>query len=168
MKRMPLLIITAVSLQLSGCSDEDDGIVETTLPPGTARIVLTHMTATESQVTNVTTTVDSANARFETVTCVAAGTSACPPTGSQSGDVSESALDQLFVAAQSEAFRALQSEYKTGSEDSAPDGGWMILTVRAGSIEKTVQWEANYAVPEVLARFVCWIDGVRGSLSLCG
>jgi hypothetical protein len=164
MKRMQLIAGFAAGFLACG---GDDGIVETTLPPGSARVVLSHTTATGSQVTNVTTTVDSVSARYETVTCVAAGTSACPTTARQDGEVNEAALGQLFALAQTEAFRALGNEYKDTGDDVPPDGGWMVLTVRAGTTEKTVRWEANYLIPPALARIICWIDVARGSLAQC-
>ena len=158
--------IAGFVIVLAACGG-DDGIVDTTLPPGTARIVLTRMTATESAVTNVTTTIDSASARYETVSCVAAGTSNCPTTGRQSGEVHEPALGQVFALTQTEAFRELQAEYKNGGDDTPPDGGWTILTVRAGDVEKTVRWETNYPLPAALVRIVCWIEVARGSLAQC-
>ena len=164
MKRIQL--IAGLVTVLAACGG-DDQIVDTTLPPGTARVILTRMTATETAVTNVTTTIDSASARFETVTCVAAGTSACPTTARQDGEVNEPALGQLFALAQTEAFRALLDEYKSGGDDTPPDGGWTILTVRTGNVDKTVKWETNYPLPAALARIVCWIDVARGSLAQC-
>jgi hypothetical protein len=126
------------------------------------------MTATESRVTNVTTTIDSVRSRFETTTCVAAGTSNCPTTERRSGDVLPAALHQLFETARAADFRDLRTEYRAGDDNTPPDGGWTILTIRSGSFEQTVHWETNYPVPPILARYVCWIDGVQGSLSICG
>jgi hypothetical protein len=161
------VVLAIIPVLAIGCSDGENGPVETTLPPGEPRVVLTRMTATDSRVTNVTTTIDSVNARFETATCFAEGTSACPTTDRQSGDVPQAALNQPFETAQSADVRALRAEYRAGDDNTPPDGGWTILTIRAGSLEKTVQWETNYPVPAVLARIVCEIDGIRGSLSLC-
>jgi hypothetical protein len=81
--------------------------------------------------------------------------------------VNEPVLGQLFALAQTEAFRALGDEYKDTGDNVPPDGGWMILTVRAGTTEKTVKWEANYPIPLALARIVCWLDVARGSLAQC-
>lgn len=166
MRRNQFLILGVV-VALAGCSDGKGDIVETSLPPGQARVTLTRMTSTESRVTNITTTVDSVNSRFETVTCVAEGTSACPQTERHSGDVPEAAITQLFATAQSAEFLALLDEYRIGNDNTPPDGGWTILTVRAGSVEKTVRWETNFPIPDLLGRYVCWIEGIRGSLGLC-
>jgi hypothetical protein len=167
MKRISFLRVGMMALFLAACRDGDSTIVETSVPPGAARITLTQMSATGTRVTNVTTTVDSVNSRFETVTCVAEGTSACPITDRQSGDANEAAIGQLFALTHTESFRALHDEYKSGGDDSPPDGGWTILTVRTGSLEKTVRWETNYPIPNILARPLCWINSIRGSLALC-
>lgn len=163
----PLFVI-AVAVSIA-CGD-DDGVLGVTVPGGDARIVLAQVQAAGGHVARDTITIDSATARYDVVTCFGDGYgNDCDDVQSRtSGDVLPAILELLFETAQSGEFRNLRSSYTRPDKDIIPpDGSWTSLTVTVGERTKSIQWERDAVLPELLLRYQCWIQVARGALIEC-
>ena len=159
-----ILLLTAMAV---GCAD-DDGLTGISTPGASGLIVLTSANAAGGHVYQETITVDSATARFEVVTCVSSiGQSACGDQQRREGDVNPATLGQLFGLAQTPAFQQLRATYSVEGDVVPPDGGWTQATVTVAERTQTVRWASGAEIPQILARFRCWMDAARGSLISC-
>ena len=162
------LVVFAVALT-AACGD-DDGVLGVTVPGGDARIVLAHVQAAGGHVSRDTITIDSATARYDVVTCTGdVYGNACDNAQSRSsGDVLPAILERLFSTARSGEFRNLHSSYRRADKDIIPpDGSWTSLIVTVGERTKSIQWERDAILPELLLRYQCWIQVARGALIEC-
>jgi len=163
----PLLIIAAA---LAAACGDDDGVLGVTVPGGDARIVLAQVQAAGGHVSRDTITIDSATARYDVVTCTGdVYGNACDNAQSRSsGDVLPAILERLFATARSGEFRNLRSSYTRADKDIIPpDGSWTSLIVTVGARTKSIQWERDAILPELLLRYQCWIQVARGALIEC-
>jgi len=173
MQKSMALRLTARSVlfavALTACGD-DDGVLGVTVPGGDARIVLAHVQTAGGHVARDTITIDSATARYDVVTCFGDvhGNDCDDVQSRTSGDVLPSILEQLFETAQSGEFRNLRSSYTRADKDIIPpDGSWTSLTVTVGERTKSIEWERDAILPELLLRYQCWIQAARGALIQC-
>jgi len=163
----PLFII---ALAVAAACGDDDGVFGVTVPGGDARIVLAQVQVAGGHVSRDTITIDSATARYDVVTCMGdVYGNACDNAQSRSsGDVLPAILERLFETARSGEFRNLRSSYTRADKDIIPpDGSWTSLIVTVGERTKSIQWERDAILPELLLRYQCWIQVARGALIEC-
>lgn len=163
--RQVRLLLVALT---TACADTDDGITGVFTPGASGLIVLTSVKAAGGHLYHETTTVDSASARFEVVTCTSSvAQSACGDQQRRQGDVSPAYVGQLFGLAQTRDFLNLRETYDREGDVVPPDGSWTQLIVTVGERTRTVRWSGGAELPQVLVRFGCWLDAARGSLIVC-
>ena len=161
-RALVLLILLA-----TGCRD-DKGITGVFAPGASGLIVLTHVQAAGGQLHHETITVDSASARFEYVTCTSSvGQSACGDQQRREGEVNPATLGQLFGIAQTPSFERLRETYDRDGDVVPPDGSWTQVVVTVAERTQTVRWAGGAELPQILVRFNCWMETVRGSLIAC-
>ena len=166
--RYSRIVKAALIAFASACSDDDEGIVGVSVPGAPARIVLVLISAAGGHLYHDTLTVDSSTARFEVATCLqSSGQSACSSVDRRSGDVNTTMLGQLFSTAQSSEFRKLRTTYSREGNYLPPDPKGTSLTVTVAERTRTISWDNDAILPEVLSRYHCWLNSVRGSLALC-
>ena len=161
------LVLFAVAL--TACGD-DDGVLGVAVPGADARIVLVRVQAAGGHVSRDTVTIDSATARYEVVTCTGGvyGNTCDEVQSRSSGDVLPAILELLFETAQSGEFRTLRPSYSRADRGIIPpDGSWTSLTVTVGERTKSIGWERDAILPELLLRYQCWIQVARGALIEC-
>jgi hypothetical protein len=163
--RLKACVVLAVLA--AGCGD-DEGMTGVFTPGDSGLIVLTHVRAAGGQLYHETITVDSASARFEYVTCVSSvGQSACGNQQRREGEVNLATLGQLFGIAQTPSFEQLRETYDREGDLVPPDGSWTQVAVTVAERTQTVRWEGGAELPQILVRFNCWLDTVRGSRIAC-
>ena len=156
-----------VAMLATGCGG-DEGITGVFAPGASGLIVLTHVKAAGGQLYHETITVDSASARFEYVTCTSSvGQSACGDQQRREGEVNLATLGQLFGIAQTPSFEQLRETYDREGDVVPPDGSWTQVAVTVAERTQTVRWAGGAELPQILVRFNCWLESVRGSLILC-
>lgn len=164
---MKLIAKSLLLLALAGCND-DDGITGVFTPGVSGLIVLTHVQAAGGQLYHDTITVDSATARFEVVTCTSSiAQSACGVQQRRQGEVNLATLGQLFGIAQTPSFERLRETYDRDGDVVPPDGSWTQVVVTVAERTQTVRWAGGAELPQILVRFNCWMETVRGSLIAC-
>lgn len=171
MRLASLCALLALPLLGGACRlGTDEGLVGVSVPGAAARVVLHRVQAAGGHVTWTTMTVDSATARYEVVTCsnAGSGTTCGQEVQRRSGEVPAASLGQLFATARSSSFRSLRAEYRRAGDIVPPDGGGATLTVVAGERERKISWESGATVPDLLLRYVCWMDSIQGWLINCG
>jgi hypothetical protein len=132
-----------------------------------ARIALTSVQGVGGQVFRSTLTIDSASAHYAFTSCSGSVSSDCTEEQAHSGTVSRVALDAAFREAQAKEFRDLLGEYKLPGDIVPPDGGAMTLTVTVGERQKVIIWHKHATAPDALARFICRVNALGGSLAQC-
>jgi hypothetical protein len=172
MKKPALMRRTAKAFVLlaaltAGCGG-DEGITGVFAPGASGLIVLTHVQAAGGRLYHETITVDSASARFEYVTCISSvGQSACGDQQRRDGDVNLATLGQLFGIVQTRSFEQLRETYDREGDVVPPDGSWTQVTVTVAERTRSVRWAGGAELPQILVRFNCWMESVRGSLIAC-
>ena len=165
--RLTAKVFVLLAVLTAGCGD-DEGMTGVFTPGASGLIVLTHVKAAGGRIDHETITVDSASARFEYVTCVSsAGQSSCGDQQRQEGEVNLATLGQLFGIAQTPSFEQLRETYDREGDVVPPDGSWTQVTVTVAERTQTVRWAGGAELPQILLRFRCWMDSVRGSLIAC-
>jgi hypothetical protein len=172
MEKLTAMRLTAkgfllLAVMAAGCG-HDDRITGVFAPGASGLIVLTRVQAAGGNVYQETITVDSASAQFEYVTCVSsAGQSACGDQQRRVGEVNPATLGQLFGIVQTPSFEQLRETYDREGDVVPPDGSWTQVTVTVAERTKTVRWAGGATLPQILVRFNCWMESVRGSLIAC-
>ena len=161
------IVKVALIAFVAGCGD-DEGIVGVFMPGAPARIVLAQTSSAGGHVFRDSLIVDSATARFEVATCLeSVGQSPCQGVDRRSGDVNLAMLDQLFATAQASDFARLRATYSRQGDVVPPDGGGSRLTITVAERTRTITWDSDAVLPELLSRYHCWLNSVRGFLGLC-
>ena len=159
--------ITLVALS-TACTDDDDGVTGIFSPGASGLIVLTTVRSAGGRLDHETITIDSATARFEVVNCTTSGLqSTCVDQQRRQGDVSPAYIGQLFGIAQTPDFMSLREVYDRQGDVVPPDGSTSQLTVTVAERTRTVRWASGAELPQILARFQCWVEVARGSLIAC-
>lgn len=165
--RLAAKAFVLLAVLTAGCRD-DEGITGVFSPGASGLIVLTHVKAAGGRLYHETITVDSASARFEYATCISSvGQSACGDQQRREGEVNLATLGQLFGIAQTPSFQQLRETYEREGDVVPPDGSWTQVTVTVAERLQTVRWAGGAELPQILVRFNCWLDTVRGSLIAC-
>ena len=160
-------VFVLLAMMTAGCRD-DEGTTGVFAPGASGLIVLTSVKAAGGHVYQETITVDSASARFEHVTCSSSvGQSACGDQQRRVGEVDPATLGQLFGIVQTSSFEQLRETYDREGDVVSPDGTWTQVTVTVNERTRTVRWAGGAELPQILVRFNCWMDSVRGSLVYC-
>ena len=167
-KRTLARVAITLTLALSAACADDDGVTGIFSPGASGLIVLTTVRAAGGHLDHETITIDSATARFEVVTCNTSGIqSACVDQQRRQGDVSPAYIGQLFGIAQTPDFKNLREAYDRDGDIVPPDGSTSQLTVTVAERTRTVRWASGAELPQILARFQCWVEVARGSLIVC-
>ena len=165
--RFSRIVKAALIALAAGCGD-DEGIVGVHVPGAPARIVLVLTSAAGGHLYHDTLTVDSATARFEVATCIQSTSQAtCSAVDRRSGDVTLAMLEQLFATAQSSEFQKLRATYSRDADYLPPDPKGTRLTVTVAERTRTISWDGDAILPDLLSRYHCWLNSVRGFLGLC-
>lgn len=170
MRRMTLVIAVLVAQGGVACAGTPSEVEGETLVTGApARIILDEQRWAGGQGVRLSTSLDSATARYAVTYCEESpgGPTCAETTETRSGSSLSDVRDRIFADATSAEFRALRPEYRTPSGAQAPDYQAGSLTVIANERSRTIRWERGAAIPPVLSRFLCLMAVARGELVSC-
>jgi hypothetical protein len=137
-------------------------------PGAAARIEVTTTTVAGGHAMIVTERVDSARATYSSSSCsqpVVGGT--CNPVVQPARTLGQAELDALFGLVSSAEFRAVRASYRRAGSVVPPDAMQVQLDVTVGERSRTVTWERDAVLPNVLLELRCAISSVGGWLGLC-
>lgn len=164
MLRLLALAFVAVSCRLAS----DGGVVGVFTPGASANIHVTTTTLAGGHAMVVTEVVDSARATLEKVTCTKSVVGG--PCDEQSHVViplTQANLDALFGLVSSPAFRAVRPSYQRIGDLTPPDAMQARLDVTVHERRRTITWERDAVIPDILLQLRCLISTAGGSLALC-
>jgi hypothetical protein len=150
-----------------GCP-QSEVVVGVPNPGAAARITFEEQGFAGGHGTRYSVTLDSATAAYTVTTCSESVGVACESTVQQrSGIAPLSIRNQLFARTAMRDFRQLRGEYRRESAVVPPDPYHAEVTVTTGERTRTIAWEKDAVIPDLLATFVCHLRSVTGELILC-
>lgn len=164
-----ILRLLGLALVASSCRlTSDDGLVGVFTPGATASIHITTTTVAGGHAMVVTEVVDSAQATIERFTCTKSVVGG--PCDEQSHFViplTQANLDAIFALVSSPAFRAVRPSYPRVGDLTPPDLMQARLDVTVRERSRTITWERDAVIPNILLDLRCLISTAGGSLALC-
>jgi hypothetical protein len=144
------------------------GILGVFTPGAAARIEITTTSVAGGHALIVTERVDSAQATLEKVTCtqsVVGGS--CEEESRFVIPLTQDHLDALFGTVSSTEFQAVRPSYERAGDLTPPDVMHVRLDVTVRERTRTVTWERDAIIPDILLELRCLMSTAGGSLVLC-
>lgn len=165
-RTMPVFLGIAMPL-LVACS-QSEGLVGVPDPGAPARMVFSEVGFAGGHGLRTTVTIDSATASYTQTTCTESVGVSCEQTTQQrTGTAPVVVRDQLFTRATSREFQRLRAEYRRASTVNPPDPYHAELTVTVAERTRSIAWEKDAVVPDLLLTFVCHLRAATGELISC-